>query len=279
MRVHSSAVGVLVDANMSTVYFVKTAHFYESYQDYWRLVELSGYSAIEYDDIDPDSDNVYVFTPLTAEWSLRYSGSVKATMILWDLEYRLKESSYEWPESDLVTPPFISRVWASDKWYAERIKAEYVPFGSHAGLVGTAHTDEAFDLAVMCYIYGRRSTALNAIKDKGLTIAPNAWGDERDAVLKASSAMLHIHQHERVNSVAPQRFAIAAAYHLPLISESVYDMGIFDKAVLYADYDALADYTALMVKRYPSLLRDKADMLHDLLCVKHSFRSYIEEAL
>ena len=264
---------------MSNVYFVKTAHVYESYVDYRNLVTLSGYTFIDYDEIDPDSDNVYIFTPLSAEWSSRYPGPVKATMILWDLEFRLKESSYEWPDSDLVTPPFISRVWASDKWYAARIYAEYVPLGSHAGLVGTAQTDERYDAAVMCYIWGRRGNVLVQAQEKGLTIAPNAWGDERDALLKASSVVLHIHQHERVNSVAPQRVAIAAAWHKPLISESVYDRGIFDTCVLYADYAHLADYTALMVKRYPQLLRDKADELHDKLVVSNSFRSFVEANL
>lgn len=264
---------------MPNVYFVKTAHQYQSYTDFWRLVELSGYQAIDYDDIDVDSDNVYIFTPLNAEWSTRWPGPVKATMILWDLEFRLKESSYEWPDSDLVTPPFISRIWASDKWYAERIKAQYVPLGSHAGLVGTAHTDETYDVAVMCYIYGRRGTAIHALSERGVTIAPNAWGDERDALLKASTVVLHIHQHERVHSVAPQRYAIAAAWHKPLISERVYDTGIFNDCVLYADFAALPEYTELMVRRYPQLLRAKADELHDRLCVSGNFRSYIEAAL
>jgi hypothetical protein len=264
---------------MSGVYFVKTAHVYESYRDYWRLVELSGYPAIDYDEIDVGSDNVYIFSPLNAEWAERWPGPVKATMILWDLEFRLKESSYEWPDSDLITPPFISRVWASDKWYAERIKAEYVPFGSHVGLMGTAQAEEAYDCAVMCYIYGRRSTAIHALQERGLSIAPNAWGDERDALLKSSQVVMHIHQHERVWSIAPQRYAIAAAWHKPLISERVYDTGIFETSVLFADTGALADYTALMIRRYPQLLRDKADQLHDTLCVSHSFKSYIEAAL
>lgn len=264
---------------MSQVYFVKTEHQYMSYVDYWRLVELSGYPAIDYDAIDIDSDNVYIFTPLSAEWERRWDHPVKATMILWDLEYRLKESSYEWPESALVTPPFISRVWASDKWYAARIGAQYVPLGSHVGLVGTAQTDDTYDLAVMAYIWGRRGVVLEAMRAKGLTIAPNAWGDERDALLKASTAVLHIHQHEKVHSVAPQRVAIAAAWHKPLISESVYDAGIFDTCVLYADYQELDGYTAMMIRRYADLLQHKADMLHDTLCVSNSFKSFIESAL
>lgn len=265
---------------MGDVYFVKTVHHYQTYEDWFRLVELSGYPIIDYDAVDIDSTNAYIFTPLSAEWETRWTDRpVRAEIILADAEWRLKESSYEWPESALTIPPFVKRVWAFDKWYAERIGAQYVPLGSHAGLVGDAQTDERFDVSVMAYIWGRRGGTLEAMRGKGVTIAPNAWGDERDAILKASSAMLHIHQHEKVHTVAPLRYAIAAAYHMPLISESVYDAGIFDKAVLYADYGNLADYTALMLRRYADRLRAKADMLHELLCIKGNFRSYVEGAL
>jgi hypothetical protein len=131
----------------------------------------------------------------------------------------------------------------------------------------------------MCYIWGRRGNVLSDIQAKGMTIAPNAWGAERDALLKSSRAMLHIHQHAKVHTVAPLRYAIAAAWHKPLISEEVYDRGIFGESVLYADYSVMADYTDTMVRRYPQLLESKADELHDMLCVSGSFRSYIEAAL
>jgi hypothetical protein len=261
-----------------SVYFVKTRTWYQPYDDFFRLADLSGYPLIYLDEMDLDSDNTYIFTPLNGETTNGWPDS-RANIIFWDGEWRLKESSYAWPDSDLVIPPGVKHVWASDKWYAERIGAQYVPMGSHVGLVGTARTDEAFDLAVMAYVYGRRSTVMSAIKDKGLTLAPNAWGEERDAVLKASSTMLNVHQHERIHTVTPLRFAIAAAYHLPLISESVYDAGVFDKAVLYADYADLAGYTALMVRRWRPLLQHKADELHELLCIKNSFKSFVQAAL
>jgi hypothetical protein len=82
-----------------------------------------------------------------------------------------------------------------------------------------------------------------------------------------------------VPTVAPLRFAIAAAWHKALISEQVHDRGIFDTCVLYAEYGDLADYTALMVRRYAPLLKAKADELHDTLCVSNSFRSFVEKAL
>lgn len=263
-----------------TTYFVHTDYVYDSYQDFFALARVSGYPVISMSEIDIDSDNVYIITPLSGEWERRWDFPIKATIILWDLEWRLKESSYEWPESALVTPVFVKRLWTSDRWYAHRINAEYVPLGSHAGLQQSNQShDQTWDVSTLCYRTGRRNSAIGALENLNLTIAPNAWGDERDAILKGCTTVLHVHQHDRVPTVAPLRYALAAAYHKPLISEAVYDRGIFDTCVLYADFDALPDYAALMVKRYPHLLRDKADQLHDTLCVSGSFRKFVEAAL
>lgn len=265
---------------MSTVSFVHTDYVYDPYKDFFELARLSGYPVISMDDVDIDSDNVYIITPLSGEWERRWDHPVTATIILWDLEWRLKESDYQWPESALVTPPFVSRVWASDKWYAERIDAQYVPLGSHVGLAGNTPADgNGWDVAPMCYRTGRRSSVVNLMQELGLMVAHNAWGEERDGILKEAKTVVHIHQHDKVPTIAPLRVAIAAAWHKPLISESVYDRGVFADCVLYADYPELADYTALMVKRYPELLKDKANELHDLLCVKNCFRSFVEAAL
>lgn len=265
---------------MSDVYFVKTVHEYQSYTDYWSLVRLSGYPIIDYDAVDVESDNCYIFTPINAEWETRWNDvPVKARMVAWDLEWRLKESSYEWPESALTKPSFVTDVWASDRWYAERIGAQYVPLGSHPGLCSTAQTDQTFDVAVMSYIWGRRGTILDNVRKAGLTVAPNAWGEERDAILKASSVIMHIHQHEKVHTIAPLRFALAAAYRKPLMSESVFDVGIFSDSVLFADAEELDGYTAMMMRRYPQLLAHKADLLYETLCIRNTFRSFIQKAL
>lgn len=265
---------------MSDVYFARTNYVYDSYADWHRLAELSGYKSCLVNEIDPESTNTYIVTPLSGEWNHGWQGTVSAQIILADIEWRLKESDYAWAESDLTIPPGVSRVWAFDKWYAERIGAEYVPLGSHPGLVGEAPADgKGWDIAPLSYRTGRRNAAFGDMERLNVTIAPNAWGDERDALLKECKAVVHVHQHENVPTVAPLRYALAAAWHKPLISERVHDRGIFEDCVLYADYAALPDYTAVMVKRYPELLQAKADALHDLLCVSHSFKSYIEAAL
>jgi hypothetical protein len=264
---------------MSQVYFVKTRTVYDSYTDFFKLAELSGYPVIYCDEIDTDSDNVYIFTPLNGENNHGWGENPRCTIVLWDLEWRLKESDYAWTESDLTIPPGVSRVWASDKWYAERIGAQYVPLGSHPGLAGDAPVTQAHDVAPLAYRSGRRSHTIDRLMERGLSIAPNAWGEERDSLLKGATTVLHIHQHDRIKTVAPLRFAIAAAWHKPLISEDVHDRGIFGTSVLYADYSSLVGYTELMCKRYPHLLRQKADELHDTLCVSGSFKSFVDKAL
>lgn len=266
---------------MSDVYFVKTVHEYQSYTDYWSLVRLSGYPIIDYDAVDVESDNCYIFTPINAEWETRWNDvSVKARMIAWDLEWRLKESSYEWPESALTKPSFVTDVWAGDRWYAERIGAQYVPLGSHPDLAYPVPADgHGWDVATLCYHSGRRQPIIAALKGAGLSLAPNAWGDERAALLHGAKCVVHIHQHEKVHTIAPLRFALAAAYRKPLISESVFDVGIFGDSVLFADAEELDGYTAMMVRRYGDLLQHKADRLHETLCIRNTFRSFVEKAL
>jgi hypothetical protein len=253
---------------------------YDGYRDLFRMAELSDYPLCYINEVDPDSDHTYIISPLNGEWNHGWPGDVKAQIILWDLEWRLKESDHQWSESDLTIPPGVKRVWASDRWYAEKIEAQYVPLGSHPGLAGDTPADgQGWDVAPLAYRTGRRNAALGAMQDNGLTIAPNAWGDERDALLKEAKVVVHVHQHDRVPTVAPLRFAIAAAWRKSLISEDVHDRGIFEDSVLYSEYGVMADYTALMVRRYPDLLQAKADELHDLLCQRNTFKSFVEAAL
>lgn len=266
------------------VFFVKTRSMlipdtYTAYQDLFRLAELSGYKTCFINEVDPDSNNCYIISPLNGEWNHGWSNPPHANITLYDLEWRLKQADYAWSQSDLTIPPGVSRVWAADKWYAQTIGAQYVPIGSHPGLSGSAVTDQTFDVAPLAYRTGRRNTAFGRMQERGLTLAPNCWGDERDAAIKASSAVVHVHQNDNVPTVAPLRFAIAAAWRKPLISESVIDRGIFSDCVLYADFDVIPEYTDLMTRRYRDLLQGKADELYELLCIKNSFRSFIESAL
>lgn len=271
---------------MSNVIFVKTRtmlqpNTYDGYKDYFRLAELSGYASCFVNEIDPSSDNTYIITPLNGEWNHGWAEKPRAQIILHDLEWRLRESDYKWDESALETPPGVARVWASDKWYAERIGAEYVPLGSHPGLVEDAYLNEGgYDVAMLAYLSGRRQHAAGQLRDKhGLTLAPNAWNPERDAILKGTTAMVHVHQHDKVATIAPLRFALAAAYKLPLISERVEDADLFKDVVLFAEYGALPEYAAALVRYHALTLTEYGNALHDKLCVSNTFKSFVDTAL
>ena len=82
-----------------------------------------------------------------------------------------------------------------------------------------------------------------------------------------------------IATIAPLRFAIAAAYGLPLISEKVENRDIFSEVVLFCNYDAMPDYVSTLVRRYPERLKEYGAALKELLCGELSFRKNVERAL
>jgi len=262
--------------------FCRTRHVYSSYVDFWHLVELSGFPCIYVDQIDPHSDNVYIFTPLNGENQDGWNNP-KAQIILWDLEWRLDLNNGA--DGVGVSVPGVERIWASDAWYAEAIGAEYVPLGSHPGLA-EGYTENSngktFDAAVMAYLGPyRRNNMVNRLRDAGVVIAPNGWAQERHDILRASRSMLHIHQHDGIQTVAPQRWALTAAYELPLISETVIDGGIFGyDHMLLTDYANMERFVPMWVRRNETqVLEDYGRALYQLLCVERTFRKCVEAAL
>lgn len=260
---------------MPSVIFARPRHDYASYRDYYRLIELSGYELLFFDEIDPSSDNTYIMTILNGE---NQGGWVdpRARIILFDLEWRMDNPP---------RIPGVEAVWAADAWYAEQIGARYVPFGSDERLADqpiqpNGHYD--YDVATLAYTGPtRRSLAFNAMIEQGLTLSGNAWGDERDAILRHSRSMVHVHQLEGVNTIAPQRFALAAAYALPLISERLYNPGIFRYShILSSDYAHIADFARMWLCQYDAkMLMDYGWNLHYLLCRDYQFRKVVEGAV
>lgn len=246
---------------------------YASYGDLYRLIELAGYPIIPLSELDPQSDNVYIVTPLNDEWLAGWQ-QPKARIIHLEMEWRV-----DW-RADVDTPPGIAETWACDRAYAERIGARYVPLGGHGGLkVWTNTIPKTLDVSLLSYQTGRRQVITNELKSMGLRVAPpeNVWGRDRSIALCASEVMLHVHQTEQTAGVAPLRWCLAAAHHLPLISETVPDRGIFGYThMMTSDYAHLAKFTKQMLED-KRLLADYAAALHGLLCVDYTFRKSIEK--
>ena len=103
----------------------------------------------------------------------------------------------------------------------------YVPMGSHEGL-GSPGVVKEYDLiGLMCYS-NRRSFVFRCADEMlhkvgNVTLAPNGWGEDRHNRLQRSRFMFNVHQDD-FPFIEPLRFALAAAYGLPLVTERCLDM-------------------------------------------------------
>lgn len=256
---------------MPDIIFARPRYEYDSYKDLYRLIELSGYKLIYFDEIDPQSDNVYVMTLVNGENNGGFPGA-KARIILYDLEWRLDG---EYPQL-----PGVTEIWAADLWYAQQIKAKYVLLGSHPGLALTPPNgnERPFDVAMLSYMTHRRRCTFDDLIGHGIRVAPNGWDGDRDVILNSTKIMLHVHQNEFAHTVAPQRFALAAAYRLPLISETLWERGVFSQDfVLTADRENIPELAKYW--RFNDNLETRAGALHQLLCHELTFRKCVEAAI
>lgn len=256
---------------MNNVIFARPRWNYDSYTDLYRLIALSGFPMIYFDEIDPQSNNTYIMTIVNGE---NQNGWKKAgaRIILWDLEWRL--------EGDYPNIPGVSETWASDRWYADTINAKYVPMGSHPDLPNKPLEDcpRQWHVAMLSYMTNRRTHMANILKRSQVRISPQGWGDERHDILQQTHIMLCVHQRDEAPTIAPQRWALAAAYKLPMICESVHDTGVFEGYGLFADYDDIPDTIDEGFAK-PQQLSRYAEQLHELLCKKMTFRKCVEAAL
>lgn len=256
---------------MPDVIFARPRHSYDSYADLYHLITLSGYPLIYFDQIDPASYNCYILTIINGENNQGWSHP-QARIIFWDLEWRL--------DGDYPQIPGVAKVWASDKWYAEKIGAVYVPLGSHVGLPTAPLEDcpKSYDVAMLSYMTHRRELLRDRLREMGISVASNGWGMDRHYSLMRSRVMLHVHQHDEIKTIAPQRWAIAAAYRLGIISEEVTDPGIFGYTHgVYATYPFLAETVKLW--KDDARLIDYGLALHQALCVDANFKTFVERAL
>lgn len=257
---------------MSSIYFVQTVHDYRhpengygSYQDIFRLAELSGFPIIYPDEMDvTDSSKCYIFTPLNGEFAGGWPDA-RAKLVHWNLE------------QDCYPPlPGIAETWCSDVTLAKLCNARYVFMGSHADLVykPLEPMEREYDVAFLAYITDRRKRLAYALDQRGIKRSPDtAWYEERHKILNSSSAFLHIHQNDGKPYMPPQRVCLAAAYKLPFISEAFADRGKLSYSnVLTSDYANLPDFTHMWVKRNDwGILRDYGLALHSAFCRDYTF--------
>jgi hypothetical protein len=229
------------------------------------------------DEIDPDSDNCYIFSTPATHWhdgiERRGWDNPRARIICYLLEWYL--------DVDYSGIPGVE-LWSPDQWWAERIGARYVPFGSHPGLALEPLPTEReyeYDVAMLSYMTNRRLETKFQL-GAAIRFAPNAWGQERHNILARTRMMLHVHQNDGVLTCAPQRFALAAAYRMPLVTERLENCGVYGHKILWSNFEYLPSFTKMWLKDDHSRELDSYGYeLYHLLCERHTFKSCVDAAL
>ncbi len=251
--------------------FVFSSKDYDSYTDVRRLVELSGFEAVKLGTVEGrDPASRFIF--LSPEQPPPIP--VRPDVIWWALEYG---GDYE---PDLSN--WRGEVWASDPAWAAAHDAKFVLMGSHPRLndatSGLVIPAKKYDVTMLAYMTHRRQVIREQLSD--LRWSENVYpgyGIERHADLTATRLMLHVHQGDW-QAIAPQRIALAAAYNLPVVHETVPDAGAYGDVMKFEPYQKLTAATRALVNM-DALPNFMGGGLYELLCVKNTFRACVEGAL
>lgn len=251
--------------------FVRPVANYPSYADFWHLVHLSGFRYIDRHEEDLDNPaHTYIYV---GPEGIPDCSRARARTIFWQLEYA---GDY----IDQINYRTAREVWASDPAWAVENGAQYVILGSHPMLrqFSSASDDPFYDVTMLAYMTSRRQHIKDALADLEWTPDyPGHGSEQRDRALSRTKLMLIVHQHETAY-LSPLRLALAAAYELPIVCETVRDPGPYRGHVLFADYDCLPEMVRLYLN---GKIGDVNEVLHlhNLLCIQHPFRKCVEQVL
>lgn len=256
---------------MKNVVFARTRWPYDSYIDFWRLVEAAAFPIVHVDEIDiTDDTKTYIFTPINGEVMPKLPEWIdrKCKIVWWNLE-RPSDETFETSMSAVARS--VDQVWVSDRTYAAKdSRLTYVMVAGHRNF-GARFVDRQYHVAHLAYLWGRRKEIVDAMRENGLSIAPEAWGrDQQDRTVGKSHLMVNMHQYDGMNIVAPIRFAVAASYAIPILSEDFSDEKSHPLVIARAPIWQLPNLARDLVQD-PDRLRVAGAQLHERLCHNTDF--------
>jgi hypothetical protein len=285
-----------------TITFVRSTHKYDSYTDFWRLVELSGFPTIYENELDIGAEGVFIVAPMNGNYQEHMVGDIEnwkktgeatggqiahrrlsglprlAHIIVWNLERpsgsgstgEYANAGFKW-----MTSRIADEIWVSDPALADETMLRYVPLGSDYGL-GEPSDEKQYDFVHMSLPNPRR---IQIYKHFGETqIGPNCWPPQRDEVLKASRFALNVHQ-DNYPFCEPLRIALFAAYGLPIISETLRSGYPYGGDIHQLAYHDLVDGLKQSLKDDYGKWRDMGIRLRDKLCRDFQFGNVVRQAV
>lgn len=283
------------------IIFAKPDHHYNSYDDFWRLVEVSGFRVIPFGDVDLAEPATYVFTPWNGQVTealpqmrANAADKVRSRVIWWNLERDLADATAEDRQArlDKIIPPpgaerksplLVDDIWVSDRTYQgldDRFR--HVILGGHpsfADLRSVLFRRPEWLATMYAYIWGRRQMIVDDLTRNGVTLSPNAWTfEERARVLSGSRLMINTHQYDAARTIAPIRFAVAASYGMGLVSEPIDDPFPLVRGVHFVECptEALGRYLSDFTGSAAAIAT--APDLFDLLVEQHRFDREVRQA-
>lgn len=212
------------------IVFARTRYQYDSYIDFWKLVELAQFETCYVDEVDISKPRVYIVSPMNGEWDPHINNQLgkprNAHLVHWCLERPSGAGgvfNYGKSNRARIYDRILDDVWVSDRAMASETMLRFVVCGSDYGL-GNPDTDKRYDFCHMSYKTDRRQRVYNHFDQS--KIGPNCWpwdtNPSRDDVLRHSRFALNIHQ-DSYPFQEPLRWALFAAYALPMLTEVVND--------------------------------------------------------
>lgn len=295
---------------MSQITFCMPGWKYESYADFWSLVRLAGFPIIPVSELDISREGVYITAPMNRDWRLHINEEhkkgkpVNAHLILWNIERPsgsagsvmeyAKQNRYLlyglWENGELLSKDkqpiqsygrFIDEIWVADRRLADETNnaTRFVVLGSHEGL-GSVGDNKRYDFCHMSYDEPPRRKAIYEHKQfSRYQIGPNCWPPERDEVLRQSRFALNVHQDQHPFQ-EPLRFALFAAYGLPILSEMIYDAYPWsDETMVFAGYDGLVGKLQQMLGNDYGRWHDMGLRAREMMCFQFEFGKIIRQAV
>jgi len=193
-------------------------------------------------------------------------------------------------EEEGEPPPlqYVDRVWVSDRELAKITGLHYAVLGSHPNFGEPGPVDgKRWDITHISALNGRRSWVLDDLsKNKSYKpevwddiISPNAWPPQRDDILKKSRFALNIHQDNGPFS-EPLRFALFAAYGLPILSETILDAYPYGTDTMaFAQHHDLANTMRRMMHEPYDPWRELGLRCREMMTTEFEFGKMVRKAV
>lgn len=266
------------------IVFAKTRWHYDSYIDFWKLVELSGFPTIYVDEVDVSQPYVVITSPLNGEWRPHIDNQKnkvrRAHLIHWCLERPSGAGgigNFTMSHERARAERHFDEVWCSDRRLAAESNTRFVVLGSDYGLGNPSLVgDRIYDYCHMSYVNPRRNHIYSQHRGP---IAPNCWPPERDGVMRGSRFALNVHQ-DSYPFQEPLRFALFAAYGLPILTETIYDAFPWNaETMIFNTYEGMEGRLLQMLSNDYSRWYDFGASARDHMCNTYRFGKMVREAV